>query len=103
MDEPLNEKIDVWSLGVNVYALLTGLRPFYDADDTETVQAKIIDGETPPIDPRYRGRSYAEGKLVEIIELCWEYDPDKRIDMFQVANFLREAVTENERRLALPV
>jgi serine/threonine protein kinase len=101
MDEPLNEKIDVWSLGMNMYALLTGLRPFYDANDIETVQQKVIDGETPLIDPRYRGRSYAEGKLVEIIERCWEYYPDKRIDMFRVADFLREAVAENEKRLAL--
>ncbi|KAL3935701.1 MAG: hypothetical protein SGBAC_008829 [Bacillariaceae sp.] len=27
-DEPLNEKIDVWSLGNNMYTLLTGLDPF---------------------------------------------------------------------------
>ena len=29
-DAPLTEKIDVWSLGNNLYSLLTGLDPLYE-------------------------------------------------------------------------
>jgi serine/threonine protein kinase len=32
-DGPLTEKIDVWSLGCNMYAILTGLNPLYDIKD----------------------------------------------------------------------
>ena len=82
-----------------MYALLTGLFPFYDLLETSDVQEKISNGETPPIDPRYfNKRSFAERKLAEIIELCWVYDADRRIDMFHVVDFLRNAVQENERR-----
>jgi serine/threonine protein kinase len=76
MNKPLNEKIDVWSLGMNMYALLTGVNPFYDESTTEVVQQKVVDAEKPYIDPRYRSRSFAEGQLVEIMELCLTYGAD---------------------------
>jgi hypothetical protein len=53
-------------------------------------KAKINNTERAFIDPRYRTRSYIEGKLVEILEQCWEHDPERRVDMFQVVSFLRE-------------
>jgi hypothetical protein len=40
-------------------------------------------------------RSFAEGKLVELLERCWEPDPSKRVDVFEVVRFLREAITDN--------
>lgn len=52
----------------------------------------VIGGETAFIDPRYRNRSLAESKLVEIIEKCWEYDPSKRPTVFSVVDFLKEAL-----------
>lgn len=91
MDKPLNEKIDVWSLGMNMYALLTGVNPFYNELEVEVVQQKVVNGEKPYIDPRYRSRSFAEGKLVEIIERCWTYDADERPDIFEIARLLKAA------------
>ena len=40
-DWPLNEKIDVFSMGNNIYGLLTGLWPFYENEDDEVVQVSI--------------------------------------------------------------
>ena len=97
-DDPLNEKIDVWSLGNNLYTLLTGLSPFYFIYDTPKIRKKIVNREIGFIDPRYQNRSFAEGKLVSAIKLCWAYEPDKRIDIFQLAQILRTANTENDRR-----
>ena len=49
----------------------------------------LVDGKKPYIDPRYRTRSYIEGKLIEIMERCWK-ERTKRADMFEVVRFLRE-------------
>ena len=62
------------------------------------VHKKLIRGELPAIDPRYRERSYAEGRLVELMERCWLYDPDDRISIFDAVAFLRDTVRENEAR-----
>ena len=44
---PLNEKIDIWSLGNNMYSILTGMDPFYDdMGDFEITQVRTIPGKT---------------------------------------------------------
>jgi hypothetical protein len=60
-------------------------------------QQKVINGKLPFIDPRYRTRSFEEGKLVEIMEQCWKYKPDDRPSIFEVVHFLRDAVEESDR------
>ncbi|KAL7544377.1 hypothetical protein ACHAWF_007762, partial [Thalassiosira exigua] len=94
----LNEQIDTFSFGNNIFTMLTGLWNFYDQDDDGVTQKDLIGGKRAYIDPRYRERSFAEGKLVELMELCWKPDPDERISMFGAVEFLREAVRENEAR-----
>ena len=73
---------------------LTGLWVFYENEDDEVVQEKIIKGETAFIDPRYRTRSLAEKRLVEIMEKCWELKTQDRIDIFEAVRLLRQAVEE---------
>jgi serine/threonine protein kinase len=98
-DHPLDEKIDIFSLGNNLYSTLTGLSPFYESCyHTSEVQEKVKKGEKPYIDPRWRNNSFAEGRIVELIERCFEYKPEDRIDIFEAVRFLRDAVAENERR-----
>ena len=96
----LNEQIDVYSMGNNVYGLLTGLWVFYENEDDGVVQDKVIKGKSPFIDERYRTRSYIEGRLVEIMERCLEFKPDKRATIFEVVEFLRETKAEYDRRVA---
>lgn len=57
-------------------------------------QKRVKKGETAFIDRRYKTRSFAEGKLVEIIELCYAYEPEERPSMLEVADFLRKALKE---------
>lgn len=92
MNLPLNEKIDVFTLGTDMYSILTGLLPFYREKETEGVQLRFKNGELPRIDPRYRTRSLAEAKLVEAIERCWAFHPEDRIDIFGVVEILRQGV-----------
>lgn len=92
----LNEAIDVFSFGNNIYSLLTGLWVFYDTDDDPSVQEKVINGTRALIDPRWKKRSFIEAKLVEVMEQCWIHNTDKRMDIFQAVQKLREIKTEYE-------
>lgn len=58
----------------------------------------MIKGELAYVDPRFKERSFAEKKLVELMEKCWIYEPDDRISIFDAVTFLREAVAENEAK-----
>lgn len=90
-EEDLDEKIDVFSFGNNLYALLTGLWNFYDNDNDDEVQKLVVAGERARVDPRWKTeRSSIESKLVEVMEQCWEQDPTKRIDIFTVIELLRD-------------
>ena len=92
MDGPLTETIDVWSLGNNFYSLLTGLWVYPDDEDMNVLRNKIGNGNFTNIDPRYKNHSFAEGKLVDIIERIWKFNPSERPSIFDVVHFLREAV-----------
>lgn len=59
---------------------------------------KIAGGETAFIDPRYRERSFAESKLVEVIERCYAFNPDERADINEIQQMLEEAIAEDNRR-----
>lgn len=88
-----NEAMDTYSMGNNIYSLLTGLWPFYNfsEDDEAKVQGLMIDQKLRPlVDPRYRSRSLIESELVAIMEECWEWEPDRRISIFEVVRRLRE-------------
>lgn len=49
------------------------------------------------IDPRYVDRSFAEAKLIEIIERCFAYNPEDRIDINELRDMLVEAIAEDEQ------
>ena len=93
-DEYLTEKVDVFSLGNNMYGLLTGLMVFYEIESYEEIQDRVGDGEKAYIDPRYKERSLAEAKLIEIIDQCHEYYPEDRPSIFEVADMLWQALEE---------
>jgi len=75
-----------------MYAVLTGLNPFYDAETTKAVIKKVRKGEKAYIDPRWKESSPAEAALAEIIPRCFEYDPQSRISIFEIVDHLTQAV-----------
>lgn len=78
-----------------MYALLTGLWPFYDVESTQVAQERVKSGIKPYIDPRYqKEKSLAEAKLAEIIDRCYSHKPEDRPSIFDIVEFLRDALKQ---------
>jgi len=71
------EKIDVWSCGVILYALLCGYLPFEDSDTT-ILYKKILRGkfETP--------KEYLDDDAEDLICKILVQDPEKRISLDEI-------------------
>jgi serine/threonine protein kinase len=93
----LDESIDIWSYGNNLYAVLTGLNPFYDLLHTNEVRKAVKDGKTAYIDPRWSNHSYPEKMIAEVIPKCWEYKPEDRMTIFELVTYFRDAMKEYKR------
>ena len=86
----VNESSDIFAYGNTLYGLLTGLYIFYDTDSDKEMRERLRNGILPAIDPRYRTRSYIEGRLVQIIEQCWSFSPARRPSASQILEYLLE-------------
>jgi GNAT superfamily N-acetyltransferase len=74
-----------------MFALLTGLSPFYEESRRSEVERRVAKGVKAFVDPRWRNRTFAERTLCELIDRCWERDLDKRVDVFTLVRLLRNA------------
>jgi hypothetical protein len=81
-----------------MYAVLTGLNPYYKELHQSEVKRLVRHGEKPFVDPRWRTRSHAERALVETMELCWEFNADDRIDVFEVVKRLQHALEVEDQQ-----
>lgn len=89
--DDIDEKIDVYSMGNNLYTLMTGLWPFYEEDRYTPVIKMVKKRKRPYIDPRWSERSYIEKQFVEIMVKMWRHSPEERPDIFTVVEFLKDA------------
>jgi hypothetical protein len=73
---------------------LTGLWVFSTEPDDDGVKKRILAGEKPFVDDRFRNSSSnaEQAWLVHVMERCWEHDPKNRIDIFTAVQLLRAAL-----------
>jgi len=104
LENALDEKVDIFSFGNNIYALLTGLWPFANISDNKAVIELIKSGEIPFIDPRFTNsndknpRYAVEKELMNIMKKCWIFNSTERSDIFEIIDLLQNVVTMNEQK-----
>ena len=71
----------------------------YPEDFFCLIEQRIIErGEVTKLDQRYHERSFAEHKLIQIMEVCYIFEPDERADINELQSLLEDAIAEDERR-----
>ena len=81
---PYNKQIDIWSIGIILYYMLSGTLPFDDDDDNEEVIAKMIvfiDTKFPK--EKWKNRS---DLVIDFIKQCLNKDPEKRMTIDELIN-----------------
>jgi len=104
-DDWLNEKMDIWSLGLNIMQLVDGLEPFPELDEEAACIGMILAGNNPVVRHELKERSEIDKDLLEIVERCLVRNTEERLSIAEVIELLEATVEKHglKRRIELPV
>jgi len=95
---PLSGATDVWALGVILYELIVGDRPYrVTSTDSYSVAYKVCGPE--PVPPAAQLRD-VPGELADVVFHCLEKDPQERPTAGEVVEALRRVLTPARARFA---
>ena len=80
--KPYNKEIDIWSIGVILYLILSGDLPFDDEeDDEEKIAKSIVFNEVEFPSKKFGNKSK---EVIELIKRCLTKDPKDRIKIDEI-------------------
>ena len=95
---PLSGATDIWALGVMLYELIVGERPYrVSSADTYSIAYKVCGPEPVPPAPQLRD---VPGELADVVFHCLEKDPQERPTAGEVVEALRRVLTPARARFA---
>jgi hypothetical protein len=97
-NKPYNQSVDVYSFGIIMWEMVTGIVPFAGLTRENFAQKVVTERLRPPlgIDP-FGERIHQSEVLMELIQSCWAHDYKHRPSINQVVDVLK-TVKENERQ-----
>ena len=92
-----SSKVDVYSLGVLLWAMWTGAVPYDDVPGSVYQMLKAVEGGARPAraPPGPRGAVFVPRALWQLMEECWDVDPGTRPPMLLVAERLTEDILKD--------
>ncbi|RRT66840.1 hypothetical protein B296_00016792 [Ensete ventricosum] len=90
--KPYNQKVDVYSFGIVLWELITGMLPFQNMSAVQAAFA-VVNKAARPVVPQ--GCLPALG---EIMTRCWDADPDVRPSFYEIVRMLESAQEEIVRK-----
>lgn len=85
---PYNQKVDVYSFGIVLWELITGMLPFQNMTAVQAAFAVVNKGFRPIIPQD------CLPALSEIMTRCWDANPDVRPSFTEVVSMLENAQEE---------
>jgi serine/threonine protein kinase len=99
-NKPYDFKVDVWSIGIILYYLLSGILPFDDENlNDELIGKKIVFSHHEFAKEFFEGRSRM---VINLIEKCLEKNPEKRIDINEFLNddwFVKNQIKKTNKNI----
>jgi len=80
--QPYNKQIDIWSLGVILYYMLSGTLPFDDENDNEEIIAKMTVFTEVEFPVKYWSKRTED--VIDIIRKCLIKNPEERIKLMSI-------------------